>query len=440
MAAQQTAHGLSPQLGAVLGSLNISLEAELNRYRRDRRLGGPVKEDIFADIESDPSFDLEPVKTALGMALPPVPPNKKLLAIQSYRSDLPVLAPLALPASSPLASSTNANEPVNKQLSSCSEQANSKQINSEQTDNNQTGSRQLNRESLDMSISALIGSPMGPIETKSADGGIAPAAIVSQTQLHQDQRLKSRKRSPITRPLSGNIVPSSYLASSEKLIESIENTSTQLDSNKASYRPRRKTVSLLAGATLGFVGLAAGLGASYLMSNPLVAQRLANGLQGDRIDTIATSKAFDPPGPDLSGAEFVELEIDNLSSLQMPQNALISPGDLPPTPAIPSGLDPSSAPEALPASPVNIPAPASSSSTQAVVLPAGLTYYVTAPFTSERDLGRIRASISEAFVRQFSDGNRIQVAAFDNAESAQQFIEELKEKNIRAEVYGPTTE
>jgi cell division septation protein DedD len=187
------------------------------------------------------------------------------------------------------------------------------------------------------------------------------------------------------------------------------------------------------------------------MSDPLVAQRLANGLQDGDVETATRPKSFDPPGPDLSGAEFIDLEIDNLSSLQMPQTALINPGDLPPTPTIPSSLAEPSTSSPTPApvpqtsaqtgSQTDIPTSASAAvGTQSVMLPVGLTYYVTVPFTSERGLMQIRGTISEAFVRQFSDGNRVQLAAFDNAQSAQQFIEELKGKNISAEVYGPTTE
>ena len=49
---------LSPQLRTVLSSLSISLEAELNRYRRNRHYQGALEADLFAEIE-DPSFDLE---------------------------------------------------------------------------------------------------------------------------------------------------------------------------------------------------------------------------------------------------------------------------------------------------------------------------------------------------------------------------------------------
>jgi len=78
--------------------------------------------------------------------------------------------------------------------------------------------------------------------------------------------------------------------------------------------------------------------------------------------------------------------------------------------------------------------------TQAVVIPTGLTYYVTAPFTTEQGLTTLRGSVSEAFVRRFADGDRVQIAAFDNPQAATAFVEELKTKNITAQIYGPTTE
>ena len=73
-------------------------------------------------------------------------------------------------------------------------------------------------------------------------------------------------------------------------------------------------------------------------------------------------------------------------------------------------------------------------------MPVGLTYYVTAPYVSEQSLTNIRSSVSEAFVRRFADGNRIQIAAFDNPQAAQSFIEELQAQDISAQIYGPTTE
>ncbi|MBE9064643.1 hypothetical protein [cf. Phormidesmis sp. LEGE 11477] len=419
MAVQLTTHGLSPQLSAVLSGLNISLEGELIRYRRNRRLGSSHVADALTSIETDPVFSENPEEAALVMGLPSVPPNKKLLAASSYDrdflgSDLPALPVSAQRVPKPLV------DPVSS--GTC-----------------------------DLSMSALL-SPLTKAANSSAEH-IVPATVGSSqplsNQLSQARFAEAVGAVEAIAPtLAGSNTPSSYLTSSEKLIESLEDQSTQLESfGSAVDRSRRKTVSLIAGAALGFFGLVAGLGASYVMSNPLVTQRLANGLADLEVENTATD--FDPPGPDLSSAEFVEIGINNLSSLQMPETGLIAPdllnsGQLPPTPPMPAGLSAPAAPAAastVPPAAEPEPSPTSAvAETQAAVLPVGLTYYVTVPFSSEQALLQIRETISEAFVRQFADGNRIQVAAFDNAQSAQQFIEELKESNIAAEVYGPTTD
>jgi hypothetical protein len=413
-------------LGSVLGSLDVSLDAELDRYRRNRRLnsfGRGLVEEIFVDVESDPAFDVEPVETALVMTPPPLPPNKKLAAIRASYLESSGLEP----SESDLPSSDRLALPASKQ----------------QMDHIQFGHTQ--REQIPTA------DPDGDTPEASISALICPVTESSETE--------PSSLPPLT-PISDNHSPDSYLTSSKALIETLEDQSIQPDAadtaadtatDTTARSARRKTVSLIAGATVAFLGLVGGLGTSYFMSDPLVAQRLANGLQDGDVETATRPKSFDPPGPDLSGAEFIDLEIDNLSSLQMPQTALINPGDLPPTPTIlsslaePSTSSPTPAPvpqtSAQTGSQTDIPTSASAAvGTQSVMLPVGLTYYVTVPFTSERGLMQIRGTVGEAFVRQFSDGNRVQLAAFDNAQSAQQFIEELKGKNISAEVYGPTTE
>lgn len=350
MAGQLPSDGLSASLQAVLSSLNVNLEAELNRYRRNRVLGSAATDDLFADLE-DPSFDLETVESSISVPAvavptpPPLPPNKKLTA------------------------------------------------------------------SLTKSVSST--------SVTSADAPSADSLAKSPSQHH-------------TQPPASNADPSaSYLASSEKLIESLKDVPEMPDPVDTVLKPKRKTLSLLAGATLGLFGLVAGLGASYIMSNPLVAQRLARGFKKDdgAIATAAKDR-FDPPGPDLSEQEFVDIDIDNLSSLKMPRTT-IDPALQPDLPSV-APLPPiASAPAPL------APLPAA---TQAVAIPAGVNYYVTVPFTTEQGLLNVRQTVDEAFVRQFSDGNRIQLAAFDNPEDAQQFLSEVASQGVTAQVYGPTTE
>ena len=338
---------LAPPLSAVLSSLHVDLEAELNRYRRNRPLSPQPNDsdDLFADLE-DPAFDLNAIEAVQVTAEmpPPVPRNRKLFPA----------------AASP--------------------------------------------------------------ERLSGSLRVASAQVV------EDDHLASA------------IAPTPYLDSSEKLIESFSDVPPMPDPVSSSdFKPQRKTVSLLAGAILGFGGLIAGLGASYLMSNPQMAQHVMNGLRGSA-QAVATDpqKPFDPPGPDLSVEEFVDINIDSLSSLHMPQPGLdpqaapsgLSSSTLPPSPATSTALPPIA----------NQNPNSTLGGIQAAVIPANATYYVTVPFTTEQALSVIRQSVAEAFVRQFKVGSRVQLAAFDDLASAQQFIEKIKAQGISAQVHGPTDE
>ncbi len=368
---------LAPPLSAVLGSLNVDLEAELNRYRRNRPLSPQPNDsdDLFSDLE-DPAFDLDAIEAAVQVSAdmpPPVPRNRKLFpAIPPDRSDL-----------------------------------------------------------------------SGALLVTSAQ------VMQNDRSTHDSNDLKSLGEPLLTDAIQGAnpaITPTSYLDSSEKLIESLSEVPPMPEPISAAFQPQRKTVSLLAGVILGLGGLVAGLGASYLMSNPQVAQRVLEGLSG-REEAVATvpQKTFDPPGPDLSAEEFVDINISNLSSLHMPQSAF-DPQAAPP--GLSSGLS-SGGSQALPALPsasaalppvANQPTSLTQGSLQAAVIPANATYYVTVPFTTDQALLSIRQSVAEAFVRQFKTGSQIQLAAFDDLASAQQFIEEVKAQGITAQVYGPTDE
>ncbi len=382
IADQRSFDGLSPSLQAVLSSLNVNLEAELNRYRRNRILGSLSTDDLFADLE-DPAFDLETVESTIAVPAIALPAATDRFAEQSVAEYSAAIGPPPLPPNKKLIADAADAEAVNEEL---------------------------NKALADLSF------------TTNADAALAGS-------LAKASNLASYQTATGTTSTDG------YLASSERLIASLQDVPEMPGPVDTVFKPKRKTLSLLAGATLGLFGLAAGLGASYLMSNPLVAQRLTRGF-GKNDSAIATTSKdrFDPPGPDLSEQEFVDIDIDNLSSLKMPQAGIdpalqpSAPGSLALLPPIANqpGAQPPAAP--LPAA------------TQAAVIPAGTNYYVTVPFTTEQGLLNVRQAVDEAFVRQFADGNRIQLAAFDNPEDAQKFLTEVMAKGVTAQVYGPTTE
>ena len=263
IADQLSFDGLSLSLQAVLSSLNVNLETELNRYRRNRILGSSSTDDLFADLE-DPAFDLEAVESTIAVpsrALPAATPE-----LTGERSA--AIGPPPLPPNKKLVGDKEDVDTANK------------------------------RELSDLS------------SIMNADA--APAVSLAKT-FGQDDNQSDSQTAPAER----------YLASSEGLIASLQDVPDMPEPIDTVLKPKRKTLSLLAGATLGFFGLAAGLGASYLMSNPLVAQRLTRGFgKDDGAIATASKDNFDPPGPDLSEQEFVDIDIDNLSSLRMPQTGI----------------------------------------------------------------------------------------------------------------------
>ena len=370
---------LSPALEAVLSSLNVDLEAELNRYRRTRHIQSSIETDIFADldavIEDSSNIDLDPAEHSIEVRAiaaspstpPPLPRNKKLLeapeAEHTARADLMAGAALTLQPYSNSSDHDSSHSALSNTLSRTVTDA-------------ATGFKR------DEASSPLIKAPLG----------------------------------------------SGYLASSEKLIEDLTDVASLPDPIELDPTPRRRTISLAAGAALGLLALIAGLGASYIMSNPKFAQTFANGLSGDRaVIEPVPQPSFDPPGPNLSAQEFVDLKLDNLSSLDMqvsPDPLAIT--DTPEPPALPPIASPSLAP--------------TTTATQSVSLTVGTNYYVTVPFSTEQGLVDVRQIVEEAFVRQFSDGNRIQLAVFNNPDTAQSFIAKLQTQGLQAQIYGPTTE
>lgn len=387
MADQHASNDLSPSLQAVLSSLSINLEDELNRYRRNRSSNWPSDGlsigDVFAGLEEASFEDASDIASGRDR-------STHVSIIRAGAGESALAVPTVARSAASAAVSPPSLPPNKKLLA---------------------GGPTVDEAVFSFEASFdRFGSPNVP-----STGPLATVSVEDANGL-------------ASTPLSG------YLASSEKLIESLSEVAPMPEPVDTTLKPKRKAVSLLAGATLGLLGLVAGLGASYLVSNPMVAQRLVSWSNRDQGAIATTTEdTFDPPGPDLSAQEFVDIESDNLSSLKMPQTT-IDPLSAPTAPASSTTLPPIAGQTGA-QSGVALPA-----EIQAAVIPAGTNYYVTVPFTTEQGLADVRQSVEEAFVRQFSDGNRVQLAAVESPEAAQQFVEELKAKGIAAQVYGPTAE
>jgi hypothetical protein len=82
----------------------------------------------------------------------------------------------------------------------------------------------------------------------------------------------------------------------------------------------------------------------------------------------------------------------------------------------------------LPPAPAAVnPAPASSPS----------SYKVVTPYTSDRTLEDYRGKVPDAYVKNYSDGAKVQFGAYQDEATAKSQVEALKQQGIPAEVYKP---
>jgi hypothetical protein len=216
--------------------------------------------------------------------------------------------------------------------------------------------------------------------------------------------------------------------------------------------------------------LVSGVGVGYAIVNPAVLSPLLSRLKLDSesatdaatTETVAGGNVSDnpdfrPPGPDLSTREFVELDLESLSTLDVDgQGSLPSTASTPTITPLPNSGTTLPAPNATPQ-----PSPSPTSTTTAPITPSSISptattappavsgisptatgnnYYVIMDYTGDASLAQARTVVGDAFVRNYQEGSRIQLGAFDNATSAQQFLQELQAQGLTGRLYGPTDE
>jgi cell division septation protein DedD len=67
--------------------------------------------------------------------------------------------------------------------------------------------------------------------------------------------------------------------------------------------------------------------------------------------------------------------------------------------------------------------------------PADPNYYVVTDYTGDQSLEDARTAVGDAYVRNFSEGARIQMGAFDEEGSAQELVQQLEQQGIPAQIY-----
>lgn len=417
---------IAPQLESVLRNLNVNLEDELIRYRRQRhgRVPPPPPPrraaqrqtiDLISVSASSPGgAEAKPSAAAGNLKPPPPPPN-------------PFLNQTPAP-----------DAPLEETVESAADAADAADIEA----------------LLDIAET-----------TTQIEDELPEAAAGSALPIH-----------------TTDTSPDGYLESSEELLKSIADEQTEPADVPEPYSPNRKNNSLLKLAGLVLV-LLAGIGVGFAVTYPAQLQRLRSQLWPAGTETPPSSDAtapeasetatatpetssngYSPPGPDLSTREFVELDLESLSTLELegangssplpgtslPNNPAQSPLPAPaatptpagqPAPAAPAPNSPATAPEVSAATPApgntTGAAPAAPAATTAAT---GSNFYVVTSYTGDASLNQARTLVPDAFVRNFKTGARIQLAAFDNQAQAEDQIAFLTQQGAAVELVGPTNE
>ena len=459
---------INPVLQAALGSLDVQLEEELARYRR-QRAGRPVmsprglgRHQIRKPIEliSVERVGGQTHRPALGMSTAPV---------VSFPLFMVNPTSVATPAQ-------DANpEPIGQtaQLATSSEPNSGGVVPSPANAAN------------NLAPESSITKPLNP---ESADGG-GNLATVAAAQAQPDD----------------------YLESSEQLLRSLAEEETIAPPKK------RFTDRLLTPLSVGLMLLLLLSSATiaFIVNNPATLK--AFGLDrffGSKPPTVAQSPIAAPVakndapivnGPDLASDEFVDLNLNTLSRLEATPKPSASPAQVAPLTALPNGATMAAPPvvpnSALPRRSADLSSALLQSSPQAGVVPsAGLPqvaplpapaasaprantsspasakskssptsaksskssakknspassssapvanssaaqpdgfYYVLVNYGSESALEQARTVVPDAYVRDFPKGARIQMGAFKTESEAKTLVEELQRQGISASIDRP---
>jgi hypothetical protein len=110
-----------------------------------------------------------------------------------------------------------------------------------------------------------------------------------------------------------------------------------------------------------------------------------------------------------------------------------APEPAPETAYVAPAPQPASAPDPAPAS-----APAYAPPVPIAQAPPPVSrYYVVTDYTGDPSLSKARQAIGDAYVRNFDDGAKVQMGAFEDSASAEQMARHLQQQGVPAQVYQP---
>jgi SPOR domain len=149
------------------------------------------------------------------------------------------------------------------------------------------------------------------------------------------------------------------------------------------------------------------------------------------------------PTEDGNPARGREQGLNNLSTALLPSPSPSAAQTVPTLPTLPPTPSPAQPAAASPATAQ--PAAASPATAQPVAAPplgkpiraADGFYYVVTDYTDEKSLQQARTAVPDAYVRNFSKGVKIQVGALNDAASAERLAKELQAKGVKPQYYQP---
>lgn len=425
---------INPALQAALATLDVELEEELARFRR-QRAGRPV----IANRGLGRNQTRKPLEL---IAVDQVAPKPKQLALGM--SSAPVMSfPL------PTAKQTPVAEPQEETISEPS-------IPTQRPDIPAWANATANTEA----TSASLSKQHSPAE-KSANEDESLATVA-----------------PATAP------PEDYLESSEKLLQSLSQEETKVQPQKRSTDNKILTPLSVGSILLLLLSCATIV---YIIKNPSAFKDL----KFDRLFDSKTSTTDSSPtqqtvatkselpkelpmvtGPNLARGEFPDVNINTLSNLPVTPTPIATPSPLRPLPVMPNLGAPPAANSVAP----NSAAPKNSSDLAAALLPSSgqgtvgqnriprvaplpavpqlsnpavnkkpqtssatgdNSYYVVLNYTGDRSLEQARAIVPNAYVRDFPKGSLIQLGAFGRESDAKNLLEKLQKQGLSASIYRP---
>lgn len=485
---------LHPTLQAVLDNLDVQIEEELTRYRRQRR---------------NPNIASQKKSSPLSQSLNSNSSDPTAIGILKSNIQLP----------SPRSSLYDSQPQPSQPQSGRSPQSYSYQAHGSQRDGFQREpqSGQLRTPAApavvapatvqQLSSPTALQSPPGSAVNPALAETMEPAEITS----YAEQNDLSAYTPSVTlqrlmqQPTQPPEAPEDYLESSEELLRSILEEDPEL---RAEREPNSMLDTLLTPLGIGsmLLLLLSSTTLGYVIMNPSSlglwtpnsqSQSSSNSPAATQPSATQTSEA---PSPDLSSEEFVDLDLDTLSTLpkKAGQTATktpaakpsparsttktnstsrsaassVAPVEMPPAPqpqpnlstvVIPAAPPVVSAPEparsiepaappqaAAPVSPEpineaplptvtpqNEPAPAPTVATASESTPRNY-YYVVTEYSGDSSLQEARGAVPDAYVRNLpNEGAKVQLGAFSEEAKAQELLQELQQQGIEAEVYTP---